>query len=113
MKHVGVFPALEDEMCDFGLDGLVVGPLARPARCAGVGGDGTHDGQPAYAAYPAALGKVSQIFVKRVGLTHQMGETFKNLADAPFQRRGNHRWPDILLEKGAKMVVLLARPRPT
>ena len=22
MKHAGVFPALEDEMCDFGLDGL-------------------------------------------------------------------------------------------
>ena len=24
MKHAGVFPALEDEMCDFGLDGSVV-----------------------------------------------------------------------------------------
>jgi phage terminase large subunit-like protein len=22
VKHAGVFPALEDEMCDFGLDGL-------------------------------------------------------------------------------------------
>ena len=25
VKHVGVFPALEDEMCDFGLDGLSSG----------------------------------------------------------------------------------------
>ena len=25
MKHAGVFPALEDEMCDFGLDGLSTG----------------------------------------------------------------------------------------
>jgi phage terminase large subunit-like protein len=25
IKHVGVFPALEDEMCDFGLDGLSSG----------------------------------------------------------------------------------------
>ncbi len=25
MKHAGVFPALEDEMCDFGLDGLSSG----------------------------------------------------------------------------------------
>ena len=40
VKHAGVFPALEDEMCDFGLERLVVGPLARPARRAGVGGDG-------------------------------------------------------------------------
>ena len=31
-------PALEDEMCDFGLDGLSSGALARPARCAGLGG---------------------------------------------------------------------------
>jgi len=22
VKHAGVFPALEDEMCDFGIDGL-------------------------------------------------------------------------------------------
>ena len=40
VKHAGVFPALEDEMCDFGLDGLSSGPLARPARRAGLGGDG-------------------------------------------------------------------------
>ena len=39
VKHAGVFPALEDEMCDFGLDGLSSRPLAGPARCAGVGGD--------------------------------------------------------------------------
>jgi phage terminase large subunit-like protein len=25
VKHLGVFPALEDEMCDFGLDGLSSG----------------------------------------------------------------------------------------
>jgi len=25
VKHVGAFPALEDEMCDFGLDGLSSG----------------------------------------------------------------------------------------
>jgi phage terminase large subunit-like protein len=25
VKHAGVFPALEDEMCDFGLDGLSSG----------------------------------------------------------------------------------------
>jgi phage terminase large subunit-like protein len=25
VKHVGTFPALEDEMCDFGLDGLSSG----------------------------------------------------------------------------------------
>ena len=25
MKHAGVFPALEDEMCDFGIDGLSSG----------------------------------------------------------------------------------------
>jgi phage terminase large subunit-like protein len=25
VKHVGTFPALEDEMCDFGLDGLSAG----------------------------------------------------------------------------------------
>ena len=25
VKHVGCFPALEDEMCDFGLDGLSSG----------------------------------------------------------------------------------------
>ena len=39
VKHAGALPALEDEMCDFGLDGLSSGPLARPARRAGVGGD--------------------------------------------------------------------------
>ncbi len=37
VKHVGVFPALEDEMCDFGLRRALVRPLARPGRCAGLG----------------------------------------------------------------------------
>ena len=35
-------PALEDEMCDFGIGGLVVRRLARPARRAGLGGDGAN-----------------------------------------------------------------------
>ena len=40
VKHVDPpLPALEDEMCDFGLGGLSSGALARPARRAGLGGD--------------------------------------------------------------------------
>ena len=39
VKHVGALPELEDQMCDFGLGGLSAGALARPARCAGLGGD--------------------------------------------------------------------------
>ena len=37
VKHVGCLPLLEDEMCDFGIDGLSSRPLAGPARRAGVG----------------------------------------------------------------------------
>jgi phage terminase large subunit-like protein len=56
-KHVGVFPMLEDEMCDFGIDGLSSRRSPESARCTGLGSNGAHDGQPAYAAYPAALVK--------------------------------------------------------
>ena len=43
VKHVDPpLAELEDEMCDFGVDGLSVRPLARPARRAGVGGDRAH-----------------------------------------------------------------------
>ena len=37
VRHVGAFPALEDEMCDFGARRFVVGPQPRPTRRAGVG----------------------------------------------------------------------------
>ena len=38
VKHAGCFAALEDEMCDFGLERPLQRPLARPARRAGLGG---------------------------------------------------------------------------
>ena len=34
VKHVGAFAALEDEMCDFGLDGLTLSNGATPAATA-------------------------------------------------------------------------------
>ena len=37
VRHAGRFAELEDEMCDFGPNGLSAGPLARPRRRAGVG----------------------------------------------------------------------------
>ena len=37
VKHAGNFPALEDEMCDFGPTGLSSRPFAGPARRAGLG----------------------------------------------------------------------------
>ncbi len=37
VRHVGALPELEDELCDFGPDGLSRRPLARPARRAGLG----------------------------------------------------------------------------
>ena len=37
VHHVGAFPALEDEMCDFGLGGLSSRALARPPRRARLG----------------------------------------------------------------------------
>ncbi len=49
------FAALEDEMCDFGLDGLSSGALARPARRAGLGGDGADGDAARGAAHPVAV----------------------------------------------------------
>ena len=40
VRHVGAFPALEDEMCDFGARRTFVRPLPRPARRAGLGDHG-------------------------------------------------------------------------
>lgn len=40
VRHAGTFPELEDEMCDFGTDGLSSRPLSRPARRAGLGDHG-------------------------------------------------------------------------
>ena len=37
VRHVGAFPALEDEMCDFGPNGLSSGTKSRSARRAGLG----------------------------------------------------------------------------
>ena len=55
VAHVGTFAALEDQMCAFGADGLCEGPLARPARCAGVGADGLDDRRRRPPRHPAAL----------------------------------------------------------
>ena len=37
VKHAGIFAALEDEMCDFGVSGLSRRQIAGPARRAGLG----------------------------------------------------------------------------
>ena len=56
VKHVEPpLAALEDEMCDFGLDGLSSRPLARPARRAGVGGDRADRARRQRAAHQRAV----------------------------------------------------------
>ncbi len=55
VKHVRPFEELEDQMCDFGLSGLSVRPLARPARRAGVGGDRAYGAFGRWAADQAAV----------------------------------------------------------
>ena len=57
VRHVGAFPALEDEMCDFGPAGLLERPLARPARRARLGADPPHAGEAGGAAPAGALAR--------------------------------------------------------
>ena len=56
VKHAGAFPALEDEMCDFGLDGLSSGRSPDRLGRAGVGGRGAQF----WGAGPRVRGLVSE-----------------------------------------------------
>ncbi len=50
VRHAARFPALEDEMCEFGPDGLAAGAFPRPRRRAGLGAERTDAGRRRRAA---------------------------------------------------------------
>ncbi len=98
-KHVGTFPALEDEMCDFAIGWALIGPLARPPRCAGVGGhraDLWREGKAAHSGRCSAVRRIrlTRNFDFNIFRMHDMdARAAARLHDRRWLRPDWQRWP--------------------